>query len=238
MSCNRMIKILKSEERGKTKLAWLDGKHSFSFGRYVNRERQNFGKLIVFNDDIISPAKGFGAHPHENAEIVTIVLKGKVKHKDSVGNEGVISEGETQRISAGKGVWHSEFNGSDSDDLHLLQIWLLPREEDTEVSYEQKTYGDKLRENKLFKIVSGKKEKDMIYINQDADFHIGKFDEGKGEKFRIAKDKGVYFFVISGRVRLEKENLEKGDSAEIEDLKEIEFSFLEEGKVLIIETAM
>ena len=134
-----MIEIIRSEQRGKSKLDWLDSKHTFSFGRYNNPERMSFGKLIVFNDDIVKAGKGFGAHPHENAEIISLVLKGKLKHEDSKGNKEILNEGELQRISAGSGVWHSEFNASNTEEVHFLQIWIEPNKLNVSPSYEQKS---------------------------------------------------------------------------------------------------
>ena len=132
------MQVRLSEERGKTKLDWLDSKHGFSFGKYHNPENMQFGSLIVFNDDIVAAGKGFGAHPHDNAEVVTLVLEGALKHEDSEGNKGIIRAGEVQRMSTGKGIWHSEYNASERERVHFLQIWLEPNERDIQPSYEQR----------------------------------------------------------------------------------------------------
>src|SRR3989344_3753779 len=171
------IKIQHSSERGSTELGWLHSRHSFSFGNYYNPRRMNFGFLRVLNDDIVEPGKGFGMHFHDNMEIISIVLEGALEHKDSMGNHGVIKAGEVQRISAGTGISHSEFNHSYKEKVHFLQVWIEPKETSLRPNYEQKRFD--LKNNKLTTIVSGSKNKNTTYINQDAYFLIGNFDKNK-----------------------------------------------------------
>ena len=171
------ISIYPADERGTTELGWLHSRHGFSFGNYYNSKRMGFGLLKVFNDDIVEPGKGFGAHFHDNMEIVSIVLEGALEHKDSMGNHGIIKSGEIQRISAGTGISHSEFNHSGKDRVHFLQIWVIPKETGIKPSYEQKS--SELKKNKFIDAVSGGKNKDSIYMHQDANFSLGNFDKNK-----------------------------------------------------------
>ena len=201
----------------------MDSKHTFSFGRYNNPKRTNFGDLIVFNEDVVSPGKGFGAHPHENAEIVSLVLKGKLKHEDSKGNKGIIGEGELQRISAGSGIWHSEYNASDKNSVHFLQIWLEPKELNVEPSYEQKKYSS-MKKNSFNLIVGDKKG--VISINQDARFFLGEFSSGFEFNHLILDNKLGYLFVIEGKIELDNLDLENGDSVLISNIKEFSMKFL------------
>ncbi|MBS3072009.1 pirin family protein [Candidatus Pacearchaeota archaeon] len=227
------LQIRRSEERGKTKLDWLDSRHGFSFGRYNNENNINFGKLVVFNDDIISPAKGFGAHPHEQMEIVTIVLEGELKHEDTLGNKGVIRKGELQRMSAGTGVFHSEFNASKEENAHILQIWIEPK------SIEKPSYEDRklnLEKNKLNLIVSGEKNKNMSYFNQDAYFLLGEFTENKKEVYKLKnKNNGVYIFVIEGKIEINGNSLRTEDSSTITEVEEITMQIDKNSKILLIE---
>lgn len=227
-----MIRIQKSEDRGKTKTEWLDSKHSFSFGRYRDPENESFGDLIVFNDDIVAPKKGFGAHPHENAEIISIVLSGALAHKDSKGNKGTIKEGEVQRISAGSGIWHSEINASDTEEVHFLQIWLEPEEIGIEPSYQQKSLGE-LPKEKWNIIVSKENKDNSLSINQDARFLFGTFTSQTALK--ISKDKGIFLFVIDGNISLSNNSLSKGDVAKITDEESIDITPKGEAKLLAIE---
>lgn len=228
------INIIKSNERGRTKLPWLDGRHSFSFGSYFNPARMGFGNLIVFNDDIIDAGMGFGTHPHDNAEVVSIAISGALKHEDSMGNKTMINEGEVQRMSAGTGVWHSEFNASSTEKAHFLQIWLEPRELDIKPSYEQKSFADALKKNEFIKIVSGTDD-GLVGIHQDAAFYIGDFEKGKGGSLDIEQGKGAYVFVIKGRVLIESRELAEGDSAEITGVNGIKFNVKDDSRVLVIE---
>lgn len=178
-----MIEIRKSNERGKTKIDWLESYHSFSFGEYYDPSNIYFGPLRVMNDDIILAGGGFPTHPHRDMEIVTIVLEGTVAHKDSTGGEGTITVNEIQRMTAGKGIQHSEFNPSDSEVLKLLQIWFIPNQQGLNPSYEQRKFSHEEKKNKLLKVVSGTKEEGIIFINQDAEIFLSDLDKGKEIKY-------------------------------------------------------
>lgn len=226
------INIIKSEERGKASIPWLKGYHSFSFGNYYNPTRMGFGKLIVFNDDIIAAENGFPMHPHDNAEVISIILEGELEHKDSMGSKGVIKEGDVQIMSTGTGIMHSEMNNS-TKPTHILQIWLEPKEFDIEPRYDQKSF--KLEKNVLTKIVSGEKTAPLT-INQDAFFFLGDFEKNSVNYDLQNSTNGIYLFVINGNLTLEGEELGKGDSAEVTEIKSINLEIKDNSKFLIIET--
>ena len=228
------ISVQRSDERGTAEFGWLHSKHSFSFGNYHNPKRMGFGVLKVLNEDIVEPSKGFGAHFHDNFEIVSIVLEGSLEHKDSMGNHGVIPAGDIQRISAGTGISHSEFNHSSREKVHFLQIWIEPKEKNINPSYEQKKFA--LKKNELFKVVSGIKNKAAIYIHQYADFSLGNFDKNKIIAYKLNNPKhGAFIFVTEGKIEIEKSKLEKGDSAEITEAEILKIKFNERSQILVIE---
>lgn len=224
------IDIQRSSERGRTKTNWLTSYHSFSFGNYFNPARMNFGLLRVLNDDIIEPGGGFPTHHHDNMEIVTIVLEGALQHKDSSGGEGIINPGEVQAMSAGRGIYHSEFNASDKEPVHLLQIWVDTASE-VKAGYSQK----KIRKSLTMPIVDGEGH-GGLKINQDAQFYLGELD---GEiKHEIPAGKGSYVFIIKGSVEISRHTLRQGDAAGITDGKEFNIRALEDSEVLIIDVPM
>ena len=231
------VNIQNSDKRGITELGWLHSKHSFSFGDYHNPKRINFGLLRVLNDDIVEPGKGFGTHFHDNMEIISIVLEGALEHKDSMGNHGIINAGEIQRISAGTGISHSEFNHSNKNIVNFLQIWIEPKEINIKPNYEQKKFN--LKKNKLINIVSGKNKNDAIYIHQDAYFSIGNFDKNKTIHCKLEnKNHGVFIFVVNGGIKIGNNVLEKGDSAEILDANEVIFKTNKKSYILLIEVPL
>ena len=231
------INIQRSNERGTTELGWLHSRHSFSFGNYYNPKRMNFGLLRVLNDDIVEPGKGFGTHFHDNMEIVSIVLEGALEHRDSMGSHGIIKECEVQRISAGTGISHSEFNHSGKEKVHFLQIWIGPKEMDIKSSYEQKRFD--LKKNKLLSIVSGKKGSKTIYIHQDSYFYIGNFDKNKIVQCKLNNNKnGVFVFIVSGNIEIENYKIVMGDSAEITKTNNLKFKTNEKSEILLIEVPL
>jgi len=233
------IEIQRTDERGTAEHDWLHTRFSFSFADYHNPNKMGFGKLRVLNDDFIDPAKGFGAHPHDNMEIVSIVLEGELKHTDNMGNEGVIPSGDVQRMSAGTGVIHSEFNRSMEKKVHLLQIWIFPKEKNITPSYEQKSFSGEDKKNKILTVVSGYKKKGALYIHQEAELLLGELDKNISVKHKLENEEhGVYVFVIDGKIKVGGTKLEKGDAAEIIEIKELEITALEESKVLVIEVPL
>ena len=231
------IKIIREKDHGRTTLDWLDGRHGFSFNEYYNENNMNFGKLIVFNDDIIEAGKGFGSHHHDNAEVFTFVIEGALEHKDSTGNQGVINEYEIQRMSAGSGIVHSEFNHSKERRAHILQIWLLPRKHDSKPNYEQRSFKDLKDKKGVFKLISGEKSEDLIYIDQDAEFYIAYLDKEE-KKVDIKKGFGLYLYVLEGEVKVNGELSKKGDALEIKDESSININSAEESRFVMIQTAM
>lgn len=220
--------IYRNEDRGKNQIEWLDSKFSFSFADYYDPNKMGFGKLIVLNDDIISPGKGFGAHPHSNMEIITIVLEGELKHKDSLGSEDIIRPGEVQVMSAGSGIVHSEYNNSKTKALKLFQIWIETKKEDLNPTYNKKKY--ELVKNRLIVLASGFDE--GLKINQDAKVSLGKFD--KELDYNISEENGVYFFVIEGSFKVNNEEIGRRDALGTdEDLK-----ISGKGKFLIIDVPL
>ena len=224
------MKIQKSIERGITRLNWLDSWHSFSFGDYFNKNKMDFGALKVLNEDIIQPKKGFGRHPHDNMEIITIVLEGSLTHEDSIGNKEIIPAGDIQKMSAGTGIEHSEYNNSDKK-VHLLQIWIIPKKLNIKPNYEQKTIPKKF--NELITIVSN--EEDYIKINQNASLSIANFNESKEIDYNLKNKNGVYIFIIKGKIKINNEILSKGDSIEIIETNNVNFKADKNTSLVLIE---
>lgn len=231
--------IHKSETRGQADHGWLKANHTFSFADYYNPERVHFGALRVLNDDTIAPTKGFGTHPHDNMEIITIPLIGELSHKDSMGNSGVISNGEIQVMSAGSGLQHSEFNNSKDIFLNLLQIWVFPNKKNVEPRYDQFTLKDIEKENELFQIVSPNKEDEGSWINQDAWFHMGNLKSGwKGTYKFKGKDTGLYVFIIEGQIKIEDQELNKRDGLGISEVNSIDIQSPSDSRILLMEVPM
>lgn len=235
-----MKKIIhKADSRGYADHDWLQSFHSFSFANYHNPEKVRFGLLRVLNDDIVAPGMGFGTHPHDNMEIVTIPLKGELAHQDSTGNKEVIKAGEVQIMSAGSGLTHSEFNNSKKEFVNLFQIWVFPKEKNITPRYDQKIFDPEERKNK-FQIVVSPDEKDgALWINQDAFFTLGNFDEGNSVKYEIRnKGNGVYIMITEGSAEIDGEVLSRRDAIGLSDLSSVEIKLLAKSELLLIEVPM
>lgn len=228
-----VIELYASGNRGRTQLDWLEGRHSFSFNEFYDPARMGFGALRVLNEDVIAPGKGFGTHPHQNMEIVTIVLKGTLKHKDSMGNEGLIPYDTVQRMTAGTGVEHSEMNASKTESVHLLQIWIEPNKEGLSPSYEQKSFA--WMRNHFVQIVSFTKIETGVYVHQDATMHVGRFDPEYDASFSVDSGKGVYVLVIEGQARVEDKVLSKGDALAVTERTNITIHTLKHSDILVIQ---
>lgn len=229
----------KADSRGYADHGWLKSSHTFSFANYHNPERVRFGLLRVLNDDVVQPGEGFGTHPHDNMEIVSIPLKGALAHKDSTGSEHVINTGEVQIMSAGSGLYHSEYNASQKDEVNFLQIWVFPKERDIVPRYDQRTFDVNDRKNKFQVVVSPDKKDDALWINQDAYFSLGNFDKGKDVTYSIKKNgNGIYIFVISGSISVNGELLNKRDAIALEDTDRIDINSKDSSELLIIEVPM
>jgi quercetin 2,3-dioxygenase len=229
----------KAETRGHANHGWLDSHHTFSFAHYYNPERVHFGVLRVLNDDIVDGGMGFGTHPHDNMEIVSIPLSGDLEHKDSMGNVTVIKENDVQIMSAGTGIYHSEYNKSKDKKVNFLQIWVFPKEENIKPRYGQKTFNPADRVNKLQEVISPVKDADGIWINQDAWFHLGSLKKGIMTDYAIKqKGNGVYAFVISGEATINGQKLSKRDGLGVWDTDKLDITADTDTEILLMEVPM
>ncbi len=212
-----MIKIRKSDERGVGRHGWLLTKHTFSFARYWDQQHMGFRALRVINEDTVAPAQGFGAHQHDNMEIISIVMEGALAHRDSTGGEGVLRRGEVQRMSAGSGVVHSEFNGSDKEPVHFFQIWIQPAQENITPGYEQKLFPEEERRGRLRLLADPEAQDGAVKIHQDARLYSAILDAGQQVEHRLASGRGAWLQVARGTVTLNGVALAQGDGAAIEN---------------------
>jgi redox-sensitive bicupin YhaK (pirin superfamily) len=228
-----------SGERGHANHGWLNAHHSFSFANWQNPAKHNFGALRVLNDDEIQAGMGFGTHPHENMEIVTIPLSGAIAHKDSMGNSGTIKAGDVQIMSAGTGVYHSEFNASNTEALNLLQLWVFPKERQITPRYEQKTIDPSKNTNVFTTLVSPDHDGESVWINQDAVFSLGVFDAGQSVKYKMKfPGNGAFIFLIEGDAHAGGQALEKRDGVGIWETDEIAIQTSSASRILIVEVPM
>jgi redox-sensitive bicupin YhaK (pirin superfamily) len=229
----------KANTRGHADHGWLNANHSFSFASWYDPERIHFGVLRVLNDDTIAGSMGFGTHPHDNMEIITIPLSGQLEHRDSMGNTGVISKGEVQVMSAGTGIQHSEKNKNPGEPVKLLQIWLFPDKKNVEPRYDQKRFDLEEAKNKLIIIVSPMGNEEGLNIHQDAWFSLGKLDKDLSLTYELKnKEHGVYAFVIEGDVTINGEKLSRRDGLGITDVDKIEIKAETEAEILLMEIPM
>ena len=227
-----------AESRGAADFGWLKSHHTFSFGRYYHPERVQFGALRVLNDDRITGGSGFGTHPHDNMEIVSIPLQGAIEHQDSTGHQEVIRPGEVQIMSAGTGLTHSEYNHFKDQETHFLQIWIFPKVRNIAPRYEQKMFDKAARKNQWQVVVSPSLQ-DAVPINQDAVFYLTDLDEGKSLNFKPQfSGHGVYAFLIEGEVEIEGTILKKRDGLGIENFDELEVKSLSNSTLLLMEVPM
>jgi redox-sensitive bicupin YhaK (pirin superfamily) len=226
-----MITVRKGEDRGRTRLDWLDSRHTFSFGDYLDPRENGFSALRVINDDRVAPGMGFGTHPHHDMEIITYVLEGAVEHRDSLGTSSLIPAGDVQLMRAGTGITHSEFNPSPSDPLHFLQIWIIPDRLGLKPRYEQKSIGDRTRGT--LTLVASPKGGDALAISQDVELYIGAIGGGNSLQKEIRKGRKAYLQVARGKVSLNEIALAEGDGAKIVDDTRLELSAPEHAEVLL-----
>jgi redox-sensitive bicupin YhaK (pirin superfamily) len=212
-----MLTVRFGHDRGHAQHGWLDSFHSFSFADYHDPAHMGFRSLRVINEDRVAPAKGFGTHPHRDMEIVSYVLSGALEHKDSMGNGSVIRPGDVQRMSAGTGVTHSEYNGSRVDPVHFLQIWLLPARRGIAPGYEQKTFSREEKQGRLRVVASPDGREGSVVIHTDAVLYAGFFDEGERAELAIAPGRHAYVFVARGVVHVQGRELRAGDGASLSD---------------------
>lgn len=231
--------VHKAEERGFQNHGWLIANHSFSFANYYDPDKVHFGVLRVLNDDFVAAGMGFGMHPHANMEIITIPLSGELHHKDSMGNFGAIQKGEIQVMSAGTGIQHSEFNGSETAPVTLLQIWVIPKEMNVTPRYDQIKIADQAVENEFQQIISPNPNDAGSWIHQDAWFHLGHFSQEKQEAYTFRKQgNGLYLFVISGTVTVGNTTLGARDAIGIWETDKVDLQIGEASEVLLMEIPM
>ena len=229
----------KANTRGSANHGWLKANHSFSFANYYNPERMHFGVLRVLNDDTIAASRGFGTHPHDNMEIITIPLEGDLKHEDNMGNGTVIKNGDIQVMSAGTGITHSEFNANNNSEVKLLQIWLFPNKKNVNPRYDQIEIKSISKSNEFNQILSPFKDDQGVWIHQDAWFYLGEFNENSRQKHTIKKENnGVYIFVIEGKVKINDQELLSKDGFGIWRVNEIEMDINSNSKVLMMDIPM
>lgn len=232
-----MLKKLPKENMGTSNLGWLESRFHFSFAEYRNPNNINFGVLRVLNDDIVHPKSGFDTHPHSNMEIISYVVKGEITHKDSMGNSETLKRGEVQYLSAGDGIYHSEHNVHKSEDLRLLQIWIIPPKAGLPRLYGSKRYEEKDRINKFLNIVSSTDGNADIKIYQDINIYVTELENNKSLEFEIKENRQVYFVQIEGSSNINEITLNAGDAMEIVDIEKIEIKALENSHFLFIEMA-
>ena len=230
--------IHKADTRGHSQYDWLDSYHTFSFDEYFDSDRINFGALRVLNDDKVAPGEGFQTHPHKNMEVVSIPLKGKLRHGDSVANIRTIIPGDIQVMSTGSGILHSEYNGSDKESVEFLQIWVFPNKENTPPEYNNYDIRELLRKNELALFISPDGST-LASILQNAWFSMGKFDAGKTIAYKMhGENMGVYIFIIDGKVEVAEETLLKRDGIGIWDISDLKINVIERSDLLLIEVPM
>lgn len=230
-----MLDIIQSESRGAADHGWLRAKHTFSFAEYYDPERVSFGNLRVINEDRIAPGQGFGTHPHKDMEIVTYVINGAIEHKDSMGNGTVITAGEVQRMTAGTGVQHSEFNHSPDTELHLLQIWIFPEKNDLTPGYEQIRFSNEDKLNQLKLVGSRDGRKGSITIHQDVNLYASVLERGHDVSLTLPVDRKVFVQVVSGDIALNGEALSAGDGAQVDGERSIKVSAATDAEFLLFD---
>lgn len=229
----------KADTRGHADHGWLNSHHTFSFAGYQDPERMRFGVLRVLNDDQVSSGKGFGTHPHDNMEIISIPLEGDLEHKDSMGNVATIKEGEVQVMSAGTGIYHSEYNKNPDKVVKFLQIWMFPNKRNVEPRYDQISIRDIEKKNAFYQVLSPNPDDEGVWVHQDAWFHLGKFEAGTAETYQVKKEgNGVYAFVLDGEVEINGQHLEKRDGFGLWETYSFDFKSLTDSRVLLMEVPM
>jgi redox-sensitive bicupin YhaK (pirin superfamily) len=228
-----MIELIPSQTRGEANHGWLKAKHTFSFAQYHNPERVSFGPLRVINEDRIAPGQGFGTHPHKDMEIVTYPITGAIEHKDSMGNGTVISAGEVQRMTAGTGVQHSEFNHSKDDELHLLQIWMFPEQKDLDPGYEQKMFSREEKLNQLRLIASRDGRDGSVTVHQHVDLYASILEAGAELELAIVDSNKVFVQVVRGDISVNGQDATAGDGVQITDQDQLIIAGQSEAEFLL-----
>jgi redox-sensitive bicupin YhaK (pirin superfamily) len=232
-----MITVRKANERGETKTGWLESYHTFSFNNYFDQRYMGFGDLRVINDDVVKGGTGFGTHSHRDMEIITYILKGAVQHRDSSGGHGIIKAGEVQRMTAGTGVAHSEFNASKTEDVHFLQIWILPERQGLKPGYEQRAFPAEEHTGKFGLIASRDGGDSALTIHQDASVYATHLNPGQEAEQPLKAGRKGWLHVALGSVEIDGQKLEQGDGAAITDEGSVRVKGLTEAEVLLFDLA-
>lgn len=241
---NKEIKDMKTvihraETRGHANHGWLDSHHSFSFANYYNPERMNFGVLRVLNDDQVKSGQGFGTHPHDNMEIVSIPLEGDLEHKDSMGNVAVIKEGDVQVMSAGTGIYHSEYNKNADKDVKFLQIWVFPNKKNVKPRYDQISIREIEKQNEFYQVLSPNENDQGVWVHQNAWFSLGNFNKGKSTSYSLNKTgNGMYLFVLEGEVEVNGTQLSRRDGLGVWETDKLNVTANSDARVLLMEVPM
>jgi quercetin 2,3-dioxygenase len=230
-----MIAVRKAEDRGASRISWLDSHHTFSFSDYYDPEHMGFRSLRVINDDTVAPAGGFGTHGHRDMEIITYVLEGALEHSDSLGTGSVIRPGDVQKMSAGSGIRHSEFNHSKTDPVHFLQIWIVPDRGGVQPAYEQISFSREAKLGKLLLVGSNEKREGLIHIQQDAKLYVTVLEGSHRVEHTLAKGRHAWIHVARGSVSVNGQLLKAGDGAAITAEAKIEINAAPEGEVLLFD---
>ncbi|GAB7563252.1 pirin family protein [Methylobacillus methanolivorans] len=230
-----MISLRKAQDRGHANHGWLDSYHSFSFSSYQDPEHMHYSVLRVINEDVIAAGMGFGMHPHRDMEIITYMLKGELRHEDSLGNGSVIRAGDVQRMSAGTGIVHSEFNASDLTQAHLLQIWLLPEKNGITPGYEEKHFAAAQKQDRWRLIASRDGREDSLHIHQDVELYATVLTENQQLGYSVSPGRSVYLQVARGSIALNGLLLEAGDAAKVDAQQQIEITAGEEAELLLFD---
>jgi quercetin 2,3-dioxygenase len=232
-----MITIRKASERGHANHGWLDSHHTFSFADYYDPKHMGFRALRVINDDRVEAGRGFGSHPHRDMEIISYVLEGALAHKDSMGTGATIRPGDVQRMSAGTGVVHSEFNASKADEVHFLQIWLMPTKRGIEPGYEQKTFTDEDKRGTLRLVASPDGEAGSIKIHTDARMYAGLFGAGERAQLELADKRGAWVHVARGNIKVNDQLLGEGDGLALEGERTLRVEGVDDAEVIVFDLA-
>ncbi len=230
-----MLSIRPAEERGRANLGWLNSRHTFSFGHYFDQRYMGHGPLRVINEDRVQPGQGFGTHAHEDMEIISYVLAGELEHKDSMGNGSIIRPGDVQRMSAGTGVTHSEYNASDTELVHFLQIWILPRTRGLEPSYEQRHFPAEERRGRLRLVGSRDGREGSVTIHQDVDLYTALLDAGDTVQHALGADRRGWVQLARGSASLNGEQLHPGDGVALEKVTEVNLTATSDAELLLFD---
>lgn len=232
---DKVFTVRKADERGAADFGWLQSRHSFSFGQYYDPAHMGFRSLRVINDDHVAPGMGFGTHPHDNMEIISYAVAGAMEHKDSMGTGSVIRPGDLQRMTAGTGVTHSEFNHSETEEVHFLQIWILPERQGLEPGYEQKHFPEEERRGVLRLVGSRDGREGSITIHQDVNLYAGLFDRGESDRLELPEGRHLWIQVIRGSVLANGQLLETGDGASASNLRSLDITGQQDAEILVFD---